>query len=181
MRYVALLRGMRGNVGGNNKVPMAALRELLAERGFTGVESYIASGNVLLTSELSDPAEVATRFEELLQEGFGVDTRVLVIPRDRYLAIARAVPPEWTNDTEQKSDVLFLFPEDDAPAIITTLAPRDEIDHATYVSGAVLWNVRRADQTRSRLNRIVGTKIYRNLTIRNVNTVRKLAHMLTEG
>jgi uncharacterized protein (DUF1697 family) len=179
MRYVALLRGI--NVGGKNKVPMAALRAILSEGGFTTVDSYIASGNVLLSSELPGPAEVAARFEELLREGFAVDTRVLVIPRERYLAIAAAVPPEWANDGEQKSDVLFLFPEDDAPEILTALAPRAEIDHATYVPGAVLWNVRRADQTRSHLNRIVGTKIYRNLTIRNVNTVRKLAEMLAAG
>jgi uncharacterized protein (DUF1697 family) len=177
MRYVALLRGI--NVGGNNKIPMAALRGLLTERGFSDVESYIASGNVILSSGLPGPGEVAARFEELLREGFRVDTRVLVIPRERFLTIAAAVPPEWANDTERKSDVLFLFPEDDRPEILPTLAPRAEIDHAMYVPGAVLWNVRRADQTRSHLNRIVGTRTYRNLTIRNVNTVRKLAEMLT--
>jgi uncharacterized protein (DUF1697 family) len=177
VRYLALLRGI--NVGGKNKVPMAALRELLRERGFTAVESYITSGNVLLSSDLSGPALVAAGFEDLLREGFSVDTRVLVIPRDRFLAIAGSVPARWTNDAEQKSDVLFLFPEDDAPEILSTLAPRAEIDHAHYVPGAVLWNVLRSDQTRSRLNRIVGTKTYRNLTIRNVNTVRKLQEMLT--
>lgn len=88
MRYAALLRGI--NVGGKNKVPMAALRSLLSERGFAEVTSYIASGNVLLSSELPGPAEVAAQFEALLREGFAVDTRVLVIPRERYLAIAAA-------------------------------------------------------------------------------------------
>lgn len=179
MRYVALLRGI--NVGGNNKVPMAALRQLLRESGFTGVESYIASGNVLLSSSLAGPPEVAAQFENLLWESFAVTTRVLAIPQDRFLSIASAVPSEWANDGEQKSDVLFLFPEDDTPKILTSLAPRAEIDNATYVPGAVLWNVRRSDQTRSHLNRIVGTKTYRNLTIRNVNTVRKLEQMLTKG
>jgi uncharacterized protein (DUF1697 family) len=177
MHYVALVRGI--NVGGNNKVPMAALRTLLIEDGFTGVESYIASGNILLSSDLPGPAEVTARFEELLRQGFAVETRVLVIPKDRFLAIAAAIPPEWANDSEQKSDVLFLFPEDNAPEILTSLAPRAGIDYVTYVPGAVLWNVRRSDQTRSHLSRIIGTQAYRNLTIRNVNTVRKLEMMVS--
>ena len=43
-RYLLLLRGI--NVGGRNKVPMAALRELLETHGHTKVSTYIASGNV---------------------------------------------------------------------------------------------------------------------------------------
>ena len=47
-RYLVLLRGI--NVGGRNKVPMAALRELLESHGHTKVSTYIASGNVILSS-----------------------------------------------------------------------------------------------------------------------------------
>ena len=48
-RYLVLLRGI--NVGGRNKVPMAALRELLETHGHTKVSTYIASGNVILSSD----------------------------------------------------------------------------------------------------------------------------------
>src|SRR4029450_13209032 len=47
-RYLVLLRGI--NVGGRNKLPMAALRELLESHGHTNVSTYIASGNVILSS-----------------------------------------------------------------------------------------------------------------------------------
>ena len=47
--YLVVLRGI--NVGGKNKVPMAPLRELLGELGFPNVATYIASGNVVLSSE----------------------------------------------------------------------------------------------------------------------------------
>jgi hypothetical protein len=40
-RYLVLLRGI--NVGGRNKVSMAALRELLESHGHTKVSTYIAS------------------------------------------------------------------------------------------------------------------------------------------
>ena len=42
--YVALLRGI--NVGGH-QLPMARLRELMADAGATDVRTYIQSGNVL--------------------------------------------------------------------------------------------------------------------------------------
>ncbi len=52
-RYLVLLRGI--NVGGRNKVPMAALRDLLESHGHTKVSTYIASGNVILSSDRARP------------------------------------------------------------------------------------------------------------------------------
>lgn len=176
MRYITLLRGI--NVGGNNKVPMAELRTSLEETGFSNVQSYIASGNVFLSTDQLTGKEVQERFERLLENVFGVTTSVLVIPEAQYRAIASALPGDWHNDKTHKSDVLFLFPRDDAPEILDTLAPRDGIDEVFYVPGAVLWRVPRQFQTKSALNKIVGTKTYRNMTVRNVNTVRKLRQML---
>jgi uncharacterized protein (DUF1697 family) len=42
---MAFIRGI--NVGGKAQVPMGALRDALAERGFTNVRTYIQSGNVV--------------------------------------------------------------------------------------------------------------------------------------
>jgi uncharacterized protein (DUF1697 family) len=55
--YVILLRGI--NVGGKNIIPMAELRNRLADDGFSDVTTYIASGNVVLRSDLP-AAEVKT-------------------------------------------------------------------------------------------------------------------------
>lgn len=49
MRYVALFRGI--NVGKRNAVKMDELRKLFEELGFTGVSSYIQSGNILFDSD----------------------------------------------------------------------------------------------------------------------------------
>lgn len=48
MKYIALLRGI--NVGGNNKVSMAELRECFEAASFTNVSTYINSGNVFFES-----------------------------------------------------------------------------------------------------------------------------------
>ena len=55
-RYVALLRGI--NVGGNKKVPMAQLRELLEGLGYTDVATLLQSGNAVFTSKERSPANL---------------------------------------------------------------------------------------------------------------------------
>ena len=46
-RMVALMRGI--NVGGNKRVPMADLRDVLASLGYTDVQTLLASGNAVFT------------------------------------------------------------------------------------------------------------------------------------
>ena len=52
--YVALLRAV--NVGGTGKLPMAELRAMCESLGFANVRTYIASGNVVFSSKLSETA-----------------------------------------------------------------------------------------------------------------------------
>ena len=49
---IALLRGI--NVGGHNKIKMVELRQLFEMLGFSRVQTYIQSGNVLFESDESE-------------------------------------------------------------------------------------------------------------------------------
>ena len=83
--HVALLRGI--NVGGNNKVPMADLRELMASLGHADVKTYIQSGNVVFTSDGTDTAKLAAILDEKITERFGVPGHVVVISRDELAQV----------------------------------------------------------------------------------------------
>src|SRR5690242_11421437 len=97
MRYVALLRGI--NVGGNKKVPMARLRELLAELGFTAVGTLLNSGNAVFTAPETDQGELADRIETALDEQLGQSVRCLIRDRDELHAVIEANPfPEAVPD-----------------------------------------------------------------------------------
>ena len=50
--YIAFLRGI--NVGGQKKIKMADLRTSLEKAGFKDVQTYIQSGNLLITSDSTD-------------------------------------------------------------------------------------------------------------------------------
>jgi uncharacterized protein (DUF1697 family) len=75
--HVALLRGI--NLGGRNRVAMAALREVVEGLGHTEVATYIQSGNVVFTSGEADPARIAGGLERAIADRLGVRPRVVVL------------------------------------------------------------------------------------------------------
>ncbi|MFF2245775.1 DUF1697 domain-containing protein [Arthrobacter sp. NPDC058130] len=86
--YAVFLRGI--NVGGIN-IKMADLKVALKSRPFSDVKTLLASGNVVLASEL-DPAGVKREFEACLRESFGYDAWVVVLTSDRVAALVEACP-----------------------------------------------------------------------------------------
>ncbi len=74
MISVVLLRGV--NVGGNRKILMAELRTWLGAAGFTGVRTYIQSGNVVV--EHTARIDVATRVHDVITANSGFDVPIVV-------------------------------------------------------------------------------------------------------
>lgn len=173
MRYIVLLRGI--NVGGNNKVNMTELKTALETAGFQNVTTYINSGNILLDTSVDNVAEAV---EEVIELTFGFLVYVIALSKDSFLKIAKALPADWTNDTTMKTDVMFLWQDVDNPEIIKEVTIKPELDRVLYVPGALLWSVDRPNITRSGMLKLVGTDLYKRMTIRNCNTVRKLATFL---
>lgn len=178
MIYVALLRGI--NVGGNNKVDMKELKKVFEEAGMSSVKTYINSGNIIFADSKHKKEELPTILEAAILANFDLNIKVLVYSIDNFQRIAASIPHNWTNGQDMKSDVWFLWPEADDAAVIEELIIKPEIDRVEYVSGAVLWSVDKMDVTKSGMQKVIGTKLYKLVTIRNVNTVRKLVGLMEE-
>jgi len=73
--YVALLRAV--NVGGTGKLPMTELKAMCEAAGFDQVRTYIASGNVVFTCNLSED-RVRAAIEAPLEAYAGKSVGVLV-------------------------------------------------------------------------------------------------------
>ena len=71
---------------------MEELRQVFAGCGFTGVETFIASGNVIFTSPLTDTAALERRIEAALQKAFGYAVATFVRTPEDLAAIAAHVP-----------------------------------------------------------------------------------------
>lgn len=176
MVYIALLRGI--NVGGKNRIAMAELRATFEREGMTGVSTYINSGNVIFGSPSRDVGQLTEQLERAIERDFGLPIRVLTLESSRLLALAEKLPDSWANDQTAKCDVLFLWDEVDEPELLERLPAKPGIDEIIYAPGALLWRVERSAVTRSGLMRLVGTELYQQMTVRNCNTLRKLAEKI---
>jgi uncharacterized protein (DUF1697 family) len=176
MVYVALLRGI--NVGGVNKVGMKQLKAVFEEAGMTSVGTYINSGNVIFSTKLRSRARLVKLLEEAIAERFGFPVKVLVRDIDNVRAVVKAISPKWTNDQQMKCDVMFLWEDVDSPSVLDRLTFKPEIEDVRYVSGAVIWRIDRKNQTKSGMVKLVGTPLYKQMTIRNCNTARKLLELM---
>jgi uncharacterized protein (DUF1697 family) len=176
MRYVALLRAI--NVGGKSKVDMPTLRAVFERVGCDDVRTYINSGNVIFRDQRS--AEQLTPIvEDAIEAQFGFAVPALIRDLDTIARLCAEIPDGWTNDSEQRTDVVFLRDEVDTPDLLDRIKFNPEIENVRHVHGALVWNISRRNATRSNLTKLVGTPLYKSISIRNVNTARKLLELMT--
>ncbi len=197
MVYVALLRGI--NVGGNNKVDMKRLKLAFELAGMQQVVTYINSGNIVFSWKDTEAAEataaesrspeqkqerkhkLAGILEDVILREFNLPIRVVIRSLEDIRGVIRHLPETWTNDDTMRSDVLFLWAEADAPEVLDELKFKPEIDRVLYAPDAVLWSVDRTNATRSGMQKLIGTKLYALMTVRNVNTTRKIHQLMEEA
>lgn len=179
MTYVALLRGI--NVGGNNKVEMPRLKMVFEQAGMQSVVTYINSGNVIFHDDAHAPAALMQKLETAIEKEFGFAVKVLLRSKNQIEDIIRALPDSWVNDAATKCDVMFLWEHVAGEKVLEQLTIKSDIDEVKYAGDAILWRVDKKYVTKSGMMKIVGTELYKHMTIRNCNTVRKLWNLMKEG
>jgi uncharacterized protein (DUF1697 family) len=176
MIYVALLRGL--NVGGNNKVEMKKLKTTFELLGFTNVVTYINSGNIIFEDMSKGQDVIVNDIEKAIKQDFQLEIKVLVRNFENIETICQKLPATWLKNEIMRTDVMFLWPKFDRPEIMEQIQI-NPVDHVKYLPGAVLWNVEGKNYSKSGILKLMGTELYKYMTIRNVNTVRKLHQMMT--
>jgi uncharacterized protein (DUF1697 family) len=178
--YVILLRGI--NVGGKNRIPMVELRNCLEKMGFSHVSTYIASGNVILTSDMP-VTKIKEKIEKALIREFNLDSdliKVLVLDQMQLQTLVDDRPKGFGDRPDvYHSDAIFLI-DIDAAAALPVFHPREGVDKVWPGDGIVYSQRLSSLRTKSRLSKIVGTPAYKSMTIRNWNTTVTLLRMIKE-
>lgn len=174
-RYVALLRAI--NVGGH-VVKMERLRTLFEELGFSGVETVIASGNVLFSSSARSIAALEEKVERHLASALGYEVTTFIRTPDEMQAVVRFDPFPGLVEEGHTLSVAFLKQHPGRQVADRLHGMRTDYDELR-VEGRELYWLARGRTSDSKVWRTPMEKVLGGpATSRNVTTVRKLAALL---
>ena len=172
-QYIALLRGI--NVGGNNIIKMTDLKSCFEGMGFTGVSTYIQSGNVIFFSREHDKAKLTGRIEKELSERFTYSSRIVLKTYQELEAIVAGAPAGFGKSAgENKYDVMFLREGLSSSDLRKQIPLKEGVDQVWDGPGVIYFSRLGSKSSQSRLSRIMTMAFYRGITIRNWNTTLKL-------
>lgn len=174
-RYAAFLRGI--NVGGNNIIRMVSLKEAFEECGFSEVKTYIQSGNVLFSSDIKDKERLEDILEKALSKKFNYDARVLIRSKEDMKKTVAGFPKRF-EDKDWKHNVIFLSSKIDSKNILTQIEIKKDIEETSYSKGVLYWSAKMETITKSKMVKLSSQKIYKEMTVRNMNTTRKMLELM---
>lgn len=172
-KYIAFLRAI--NVGGHT-VKMDYLRTLFEEMGFTNVETFIASGNVIFDSTARRPKALEQKIETYLKEKLGYAVATFIRSAVELAAVAEYKP---FSDGELNRDghrlyIAFLPDQPGNEAQQKLLSMKTAVDEFHFNNREMYWLCRTkfSDSLfKGNLEKILGMPA----TLRNSTTVKKLA------
>lgn len=173
-RYIAFLRAI--NVGGHN-VKMEELRKDFEALGFSNVETFIASGNVIFDAPDKSDRALERRIEEQLKEALGYAVATFIRSVEEVKEIADYEPFPVAEHAKEREVLYIAFvPEPLTEAAQQRLlALRTQVDDFQAHGREIYWlcRVRSSDSTIS--GALLEKTIGMPATMRNSTTVRKLA------
>ena len=172
-RLYAFLRAI--NVGGHT-VTMARLRELFEELGLTGVETFIASGNVIFDSSSKSPGALEKKIEAHLEDALGYEVKTFIRTAPELVALAaHKAFPEVRVQAARAYCVGFLNQPLDAAARKALDGLKTAIDDF-HLNGREIYWLCKVGQSESKFSNMVFEKTTKaRVTFRGANTVAKLA------
>lgn len=179
-RYIVFLRAI--NVGGRT-IKMDQLRDLFSSFGYTNVETFIASGNVILGADETDPAAVESHIEEQLQAALGYSVPAIIrTPAELTAMVAHRPFTDEQLATRGKAFNVWLLKDDPAPGLEELVREYQTPDDLFHVHGRAVYWLCRTNMSQSvvptvRLEKAFGTPC----TMRTMNTIRRLAAKYPAG
>jgi uncharacterized protein (DUF1697 family) len=169
--YIALLRGI--NVGGKNMIKMSELKVMFETMGFSKVQTYINSGNVLFISE-EGAEQVRQRVESEVNKVFGIAATVVLRSAVELKQIIENCPYKTESLLEGESVQVTLLTEAPSQAKLALLPEgKSDIDEF-QINGLEIYFLFRQSMLDSKLAKNMN-KLGSTATSRNLNTMNKLA------
>ncbi|HRN69963.1 MAG TPA: DUF1697 domain-containing protein [Candidatus Woesebacteria bacterium] len=178
MKYVALLRGI--NVGGNSLIKMSELKSIFEEFGLKNVITYINSGNVIFETAEKDQKNIGEQLEKLIATTCNVHSKTLIKSEDEIRKVLQEIPKEWETKQDLRCYIGFLFDSISVQDAEKEVELREEVDYLKTGSKVLYMTTVMSQKTKSKFNKLAGKKLYKEMTIRNFNTTKKILEIMEQ-
>ena len=171
--YAAFLRAI--NVGGHT-VKMDALRRLFESFGFSEVETFIASGNVIFNSTEQDAKTLESIIASGLKTALGFEVSAFIrTPLELAEIAAYPAFPQPKLDAATAFNIVFLASPLDDQAKKKLMALTTNIDNFAVHAREVYWLCCKKQSESTFSNVLLDKTLGVKSTIRGISTICKLA------
>lgn len=173
-KYIALLRAI--NVGGRNVVKMDFLRHLFGSLGFSNVETFIASGNVVFEATSEDARALERLIEKSLREALGYEVATFIRTGAELAAVAGYEPFSRSDlDGAAALNIAFLGDAVDDESGQRLRALRTDVDDFHVRGREIYWLCRQRQGGSKISNAVLEKALGQKATLRGAKTVKKMA------
>ena len=173
-RYIAFLRAI--NVGGRHAVKMDFLRRLFESLGFSNVETFIASGNVVFEAPSKNAQALEREIENGLREALGYEVATFIRTAAELAAVASYKPFSQSElDGAATLNIAFLADGLDDKSSQKLTALRTDIDDFHVHGREIYWLCRKSQSGSKISNAVLEKAVGQKSTLRGANTVKKMA------
>jgi len=174
--FVALLRGI--NITGRNRVPMSELRSVAEELGWSGVQTYIQSGNLVFRTA-APAASSEGELERAIERRFALAIPVIVRSATKWSRYVADNPFPEESLVAPNLVMLVLAKRPPEAAAVATLGERATGGERVIRAGDAVWinypeGFGRSKLVPGVLDRAIGSPV----TTRNWRTVLKLQELM---
>ena len=178
-KFLALLRGI--NVGGKNIILKGQLRQAFEDMDFTGVRTYIQSGNILFRSVDGDIDAHTRRIESVLAERFSYNACAVVLSEEHFKSIVREAPDGWGVGDGFRHRILFVIGDATPEEIMGQFESPDKgVETVTLGRQVIYSSVSKTLLARSVLRKLAATPRYQQVTVRNHKPVKRINKLFDE-
>lgn len=175
MKYAAFLRGI--NVGGNTIIKMADLSRVFESCGCTDVVTYIQSGNVVFSSPYSVP-KLKTILESALKKEVSYTAPLVLRTEKEMKDILAHVPKSWHTDADTRRYIAYIIDPASAKDIAKDIPANPDVDSLAVGTHVVYMTTEKEGLMKSKFSKIIGTKAYKSITMRNQRTSEKVLELM---
>ncbi len=176
--HIALLRGI--NVGGKNKLPMEALKEIFADAGCEDVRTYIQSGNIIFNADAKLTQQLPTIIAAKIKTQFNYEVPVILRTARALEAIIENNPFNNPNANPKHLSVAFLSKKPSKPNVQALDPNRSPGDQWVLANNEIYLNFPNGIAKTKLTNAYFDRTLQCITTVRNWNTTTRLLALANE-